>query len=109
MVETVLVYGCLSLLSSRCVAQDDVVMASYVVSQKGNKWSRTCYQYEARDKSNDLIHKIVYKKNLSRSMVVVASRPFGSAALTKHGPVHTCVEVLGFRREQVKARLIATG
>ena len=39
-VETVLVCGCLSLLSSRCVAQDDVVMASYVVSQEGKKWSR---------------------------------------------------------------------
>ena len=63
-------------------------------------------EYEARDKSNDLIHKIVYKKILSRSMVVVASRPFGSAALKKHGPVRTCVEVLGFRREQIKAYVL---
>ena len=30
--------------SSRCVAQDDVAMASCVVSQEGKKWNRTCYQ-----------------------------------------------------------------
>ena len=26
------------------VAQDDVAVASFVMSQEGKKWSRTCYQ-----------------------------------------------------------------
>ena len=58
-------------------------------------------EYQFRDDKETTIHKLLHKTFLPQSMVIVASRPIGSAKLRKgklKAPVTMRVEILGFSK-----------
>ena len=57
-VEAVIVCGCLSLLSSRCVAQDDVVIVSYMLSKEKRSGAERATRYTATRSSTSSTHKV---------------------------------------------------
>ncbi len=58
-------------------------------------------EYQPRNDSNNLIHKLLYRKYLHNSMVIVASRPIGSVDLRRSVKISKRIEVLGFSRESI--------
>ncbi len=58
-------------------------------------------EYQPRNDPNNLIHKILYRKYLHNSMVIVASRPIGSVDLRRYVTISKRIEVLGFSRESI--------
>ena len=58
-------------------------------------------EYKSRDDKSKTIYKLLRKRLLPNSMVIVASRPIGSAKLRRNGPVTKRVEVLGFSKADV--------
>ena len=58
-------------------------------------------EYKSRDDKNTTIYKLLRKRLLPKSMVIVASRPIGSAKLRRNGPVTKRIEVLGFSKTDV--------
>ena len=58
-------------------------------------------EYQSRDDKNTTIYKLLRKRLLPNSMVIVASRPIGSAKLRINSRVTKRVEVLGFSKTDV--------
>ena len=58
-------------------------------------------EYQSRDDRNTTIYKLLRKRLLPNSMVIVASRPIGSAKLGMNSRVTKRVEVLGFSKTDV--------
>ena len=58
-------------------------------------------EYQSRDDRNTTIYKLLRKRLLPNSMVIVASRPIGSAKLRMNSRVTKRVEVLGFSKADV--------
>ena len=58
-------------------------------------------EYQLRDDRNTTIYKLLRKRLLPNSMVIVASRPIGSAKLRMNSRVTKRVEVLGFSKTDV--------
>ncbi len=58
-------------------------------------------EYQPRNDPNNLIHKLLYRKYLHNSMVIVASRPIGSVDLRRSVKISKRIEVLGFSRESI--------
>ncbi len=58
-------------------------------------------EYSLRDKSNTIIYKLMNRKILDASMVIIASRPSGTSKLRNMAFVSQRVEVLGFSSEHV--------
>ena len=58
-------------------------------------------EYQSRDDRNTTIYKLLRKRLLPNSMVIVASRPIGSAKLRMNSRVTKRVEVLGFSKTDV--------
>ncbi len=58
-------------------------------------------EYQPRNDPNNLIHKLLYRKYLHNSMVIVASRPIGSVDLRRSVTISKRIEVLGFSRESI--------
>ena len=58
-------------------------------------------EYQSRDDRNTTIYKLLHKKLLPNSMVIVASRPIGSAKLRMSQVKKKRVEVLGFSKADV--------
>ena len=58
-------------------------------------------EYQSRDDRNTTIYKLLHKRLLPNSMVIVASRPIGSAKLRRSSLVTKRVEVLGCSKADV--------
>ncbi len=58
-------------------------------------------EYQPRNDPNNLIHKLLYRKYLHNSMVIVASRPIGSVNLRRSVKISRRIEVLGFSKESI--------
>ena len=58
-------------------------------------------EYQLRDDKSTTIYKLLRKRLLPNSMVIVASRPIGSAKLRRNSRVTKRVEVLGFSKADV--------
>ena len=72
-----------------------------------NKGTKVCIildgldEYQYRDKKSNLIYRLLRKTFLQQSMVIVSSRPQGSAKLRRLNVVRMRIEVLGFSRDDV--------
>ena len=58
-------------------------------------------EYEPKEGSNSVIHKLLRKTYLAEAMVIVASRPVATATLRHEAPVTRRIEVLGFTQQQI--------
>ncbi len=58
-------------------------------------------EYQLRDNTKNTINKLMLHKLFPNSMVIVASRPAGSAKLRVKGKVSKRVEVLGFSKKEI--------
>ncbi len=58
-------------------------------------------EYQLRDNTKNTINKLMLHKLFPNSMVIVASRPAGSAKLRVKGKVSKRVEVLGFSKREI--------
>ncbi len=59
-------------------------------------------EYEDVSLSNNIIFDLIYKRILPLSMIIVASRPVGTATIRLKAPVTQRIEVLGFTKEQIE-------
>ncbi len=59
-------------------------------------------EYEDVSLSNNIIFYLIYKRILPLSMIIVASRPVGTATIRLKAPVTQRIEVLGFTKEQIE-------
>ncbi len=59
-------------------------------------------EYEEASLGNNIIFDLIYKRILPLSMIIVASRPVGTATIRLKAPVTQRIEVLGFTKEQIK-------
>ena len=72
-----------------------------------NKGANVCIildgldEYQYRDKKSNLIYRLLHKTLLQQSMVIVSSRPQGSAKLRRLNMVRTRIEVLGFSKDDI--------
>ena len=58
-------------------------------------------EYELNNDRSTLVYKLIHKHVLRLAMVIVASRPVGTASVRNEASVYRCVEVLGFKNEQI--------
>ncbi len=58
-------------------------------------------EYQPRNDPNNLFHKLLYRKYLHNSMIIVASRPIGSVDLRRYVKISKRIEVLGFSKESI--------
>ena len=58
-------------------------------------------EYKPQDKDKSVVHRLIYKKYLPLSMVIVSSRPLATAIIRKKAPVTKLIEVVGFTKEQI--------
>ncbi len=59
-------------------------------------------EYDDVSLSNNVIFDLIYKRILPLSMIIVASRPVGTATIRLKAPVTQRIEVLGFTKEQIE-------
>ncbi len=59
-------------------------------------------EYEEDSLDNNIIFDLIYKRILPLSMIIVASRPVGTATIRLKAPVTQRIEVLGFTKEQIE-------
>ncbi len=59
-------------------------------------------EYEDVSLGNNIIFDLIYKIILPLSMIIVASRPVGTATIRLKAPVTQRIEVLGFTKEQIE-------
>ena len=58
-------------------------------------------EYKPQDEDKSVVHRLIYKKYLPQSMVIVSSRPLATAIIRNKAPVTKLIEVFGFTEEQV--------
>ena len=58
-------------------------------------------EYELNNDRNTLVFKLIHKRVLRLAMVIVASRPVGTASVRNEASVHKRIEVIGFKNEQI--------
>ena len=58
-------------------------------------------EYELNNDRSTLVYKLIYKHVLPLAMVIVASRPVGTASVRNEASVYRRVEVLGFKNIQI--------
>ena len=58
-------------------------------------------EYELNNDRSTLIYKLIHKHVLRLAMVIVASRPVGTASVRNEASVYERIEVLGFKNEQI--------
>ena len=64
-------------------------------------------EYEYHNNYDTMILKLISKRVLPLSMVVVASRPVGTASIRNKAPVTKHIEVLGFKNDQILEYIIS--
>ena len=58
-------------------------------------------EYELNNDRSTLVYKLIHKHVLRLAMVIVASRPVGTASVRNKASVSKRIEVLGFKNEQI--------
>ena len=58
-------------------------------------------EYELNNDRSTLVYKLIHKHVLRLAMVIVASRPVGTASVRNEASVYIRIEVLGFKNEQI--------
>ena len=58
-------------------------------------------EYELNNDRRTLVYKLIHKHVLRLAMVIVASRPVGTASVRNEASVYKRIEVLGFKNEQI--------
>ena len=81
------------------------------ITQKNGE--RVCFiidgldEYEDRNVSDKTIYRLIHKLMLPLSMVIVASRPVGTAYVRNRAPVTERIEVLGFGNQQIESYILS--
>ena len=58
-------------------------------------------EYELNNDRSTLVYKLIHKHVLRLAMVIVASRPVGTATVRNEASVYKRIEVLGFKNKQI--------
>ena len=58
-------------------------------------------EYDLNNDRSTLVYKLIHKHVLPLAMVIVASRPVGTASVRNEASVYKRIEVLGFKNEQI--------
>ena len=58
-------------------------------------------EYELNNDRSTLVYKLIHKQVLRLAMVIVASRPVGTASVRNEASVYKRIEVLGFKNKQI--------
>ena len=58
-------------------------------------------EYELNNDRSTLVYKLIHKHELLLAMVIVASRPVGTASVRNETSVYKRIEVLGFKNKQI--------
>ena len=58
-------------------------------------------EYELNNDRSTLVYELIHKHVLPLAMVIVASRPVGTASVRNEASVYKRIEVLGFKNEQI--------
>ena len=58
-------------------------------------------EYELNNDCSTLVYKLIHKHVLPLAMVIVASRPVGTASVRNEASVYKRIEVLGFKNKQI--------
>ena len=64
-------------------------------------------EYELNNDRSTLVYKLIHKHVLPLAMVIVASRPVGTASVRNEASVDKRIEVLGFKNEQIMKYVIS--
>ena len=79
----------------------------YIESAKRKNGEGICFiidgldEYELNNDRSTLVYKVIHKHVLPLAMVIVASRPVGTASVRNEASVYERIEVLGFKNEQI--------
>ena len=79
----------------------------FIERAKRNSGEGICFiidgldEYELNNDSSTFVYKLIHKHVLPLAMVIVASRPVGTASVRIKASVYRRVEVLGFKNEQI--------
>ena len=96
----------LSSIFERYIESDDE-RNTFIESIKKKSGEGICFiidgldEYDYKNDYTKMIHKLIHKRIFSLAMVIVASRPVGTASVRNKAPVTKRVEVLGFKKEQI--------
>ena len=79
----------------------------YIESAKRKNGEGVCFiidgldEYELNNDRSTLVYKLIHKHVLPLAMVIVASRPVGTASVRNEASVYKRIEVLGFKNKQI--------
>ena len=79
----------------------------FIASAKEKNGEGICFiidgldEYDLNNDSSTLLYKLIYKQVLPLAMVIVASRPVGTASVRNEASVDKRIEVLGFKNKQI--------
>ena len=79
----------------------------YIESAKRKNGEGICFiidgldEYELNNDRSTFVYELIHKHVLSFAMVIVASRPVGTASVRNEASVYKRIEVLGFKNEQI--------
>ena len=79
----------------------------YIESAKRKNGEGICFiidgldEYELNNDRSTLVYKLIHKHVLPLAMVIVASRPVGTASVRNEASVYKRIEVLGFKNKQI--------
>ena len=79
----------------------------YIESAKRKSGEGICFiidgldEYELNNDRSTFVYELIHKHVLPLAMVIVASRPVGTASVRNEASVYKRIEVLGFKNEQI--------
>ena len=79
----------------------------YIESAKKKNGEGMCFiidgldEYELNNDRSTFVYELIHKLVLPLAMVIVASRPVGTASVRNEASVYIRIEVLGFKNEQI--------
>ena len=79
----------------------------FIESSKERNGEGICFiidgldEYELNNDHSTLVYKLIHKHVLPLAMVIVASRPVGTASVRNEASVYIRIEVLGFKNKQI--------
>ena len=87
--------------------ESDNERIEFIESAKRKSGEGICFiidgldEYELNNDRSTLVYKLIHKHVLPLAMVIVASRPVGTASVRNEASVYRRVEVLGFKNKQI--------
>ena len=97
----------LSSILEKLYIESDNERIEFIESAKKKSGEGICFiidgldEYELNNDLRTLVYKLIHKHVLPLAMVIVASRPVGTASVRNEASVYRRVEVLGFKNEQI--------